>query len=135
MNFSGTTTYNGRIVSDTIVIAGLTLDAIIGIHEWERQIPRPLLIDVTLHLDLRAAGASDALEDTVDYQAVADWAATLAGQENHHLIEHYAEALAQRLLLGLPVIESVDVTVHKPGAVPAARTIAVQISRGRSDYP
>lgn len=120
-------------MSDTVLINGLGIDAVIGVHAWERQAPRPLLLDLALELDLKPAGASDALTDTVDYQAVADLAAVIAAERIHSLIEHYADRLARAILRQFRV-HRLHLTVHKPGAVAAARTVSVRISRSADDY-
>ncbi len=57
---------------DTIFITQLQIDTIIGIHAWEQQAPRPLLLDLELGTDIRPAAASDHIRDAVDYKAVAD---------------------------------------------------------------
>lgn len=122
-------------MDDAIVISDLEVKASVGVHDWERQIPQSLRIDMTLHVDLRPAGESDSLSDTVDYQALAGLAAQVAEEKHHALIEHFAERLAERLALSSPAIRQVDLTVHKPGAIARARTISVRIHRGREDYP
>lgn len=120
-------------MSDRILISGLGVQAVVGIHAWERQAPRPLLLDLEVSYDLRAAGASDAITDTLDYQAIADLAAAVAGEKTYQLIEHYAECLCRRLCAAYP-LSAVQLTVHKPGAVAAARTVSVRIRRRPADY-
>lgn len=121
-------------MTDRIAIQGLAVDSAIGVHAWERQLHRPLFLDVELLLDLRAAGASDTLADTVDYQQIADLATTVAAERPYNLIEHYAEQLAQRILMQFPLVH-LELTVYKPAALPQVRTVSVHISRMRSDYP
>lgn len=120
-------------MSDRILIQGLAIDAVIGVHAWEQQMTRPLLLDLELLTDLRPAGRSDALTDTIDYQAVAELAAAVAAEQPHQLVEHYAERLAQQIVARFAP-EAVRLTVHKPGAVARTRTVSVQIERRRSDY-
>lgn len=121
-------------MSDWIRLEGLHVDAPVGVHEWEKGAPRPLLLDIALALDLRPAGTSDALADTIDYQAVADTAAEVARCRHHELIEAYADKLARELLARFPCTQ-VQLTVHKPGAVARTRTLSVSIERSRKDYP
>lgn len=120
-------------MSDAILISGLAVKAIIGVYGWEQQLPRPLLLDFELNLDLRPAGRSDTLGDTVDYQAVADLAAEIAAEQRYALVEHFADVLARRLLNDFSV-QHLRLTVHKPGAVATARTISVRIERSPDDY-
>jgi dihydroneopterin aldolase len=118
---------------DQILITGLQARAIIGVHAWEQHRPRPLLIDLELGIDARAAAASDRLRDAVDYKAVADEVVAHAAAREFHLIETLAESLARLLFERHPVL-SLTLTIHKPGAVPEARGVAVRIERRREDY-
>ena len=42
-----------------------------GVLAFEHERPQTFVVDVTLHLDLAAAGQSDDLNDTIDYGRVA----------------------------------------------------------------
>ena len=53
-------------MSDIVFIRGLRVRGLIGVYEHERDAPRELRLDVDLQLDLRAAGRSDRLDDTLD---------------------------------------------------------------------
>lgn len=119
-------------MSDWIRLEGLNIDAPVGVHDWEKHAPRPLLLDIELALDLRAAGASDALADTIDYQAVAATAAEVARRAHHALIEAYAEQLAREIFLRFPCT-ALRLTVHKPGAVARTRSLSVHIERSRAE--
>ena len=55
----------------TIVITGLRELGVHGVLPEEQTRPQPFEVDVELTVDLSAAGESDALDDTVDYSAVA----------------------------------------------------------------
>ena len=63
---------------DIIFIRELRIETLIGVHPWERQTRRDLLLDLELGTDIRRAAASDRLADTLDYQAVAQRIAALA---------------------------------------------------------
>jgi FolB domain-containing protein len=52
-------------MSDQIQIRDLLLRTIIGINEEERCNRQDALINIVLHVDTRAAGASDDIEDAV----------------------------------------------------------------------
>lgn len=118
---------------DAIVISGLKISARVGVHRWEQAMPRPLLLDMELLLDLRRAGASDRLTDTVDYAAVAQLACALAVERHYALLESFAENLAAALFAHFP-LRGVRLQVAKPGAVADLRTVAVRIERSARDY-
>jgi 7,8-dihydroneopterin aldolase/epimerase/oxygenase len=118
---------------DTIFITQLQIDTIIGIHAWEQQAPRPLLLDLELGADIRPAAASDHIRDAVDYKAVADAIIALSQKRQFKLLETLAEATAQ-LLFERFQIQTLRLTIGKPGAVSEAKTVGVRIERRREDY-
>jgi dihydroneopterin aldolase len=118
---------------DTIQIVGLQLKTILGVHAWEQQVSRPIVVDLELDVDARTAAASDHLRDAVDYKAVCDDIAALVSEQSFRLIETLAEAIARRIMSRFAVL-GLRVRVAKPGAVPAVGRIAVRIERRREDY-
>ncbi|HEU0197154.1 MAG TPA: dihydroneopterin aldolase [Nevskiaceae bacterium] len=121
-------------MNDWVRLEGLVLSAPVGWYGWEKLGARPLVLDIELAVDLRRAGVSDDLADTINYQAVADTAAEVARTHHHALVEAYADHLAQCLFATYPCT-ALKLTVHKPGAVAGTRTLSVHIERRRADYP
>lgn len=101
---------------------------VIGVHPWERGCRQQLLIDLAISADTRPAAAEDDINQSVDYVAASDISRRLAISGRYRLIETLAAAIADRLL-ELPGAQSVNVKIRKPGAVPSADTVAVQIQR------
>lgn len=118
---------------DIVFIQSLHIETIIGVHAFEQNAPRPLLIDLEMGTDIREAASSDRIRDAVDYSAVADAIAKLAAGRRFQLLETLAETLARMLFERFP-IASLSLSIGKPGAVEAARTVGVRISRRREDY-
>jgi dihydroneopterin aldolase len=114
---------------DKISIRGLRAEALIGVHAWERKLPRVLLIDLELATDACRAAKSDSIKDALDYQAVSDATVRFAEASRFQLIETLAEKLAEQLLKEFSV-EWLRIAVHKPGAVAAAQSVSVTIERG-----
>lgn len=113
---------------DRIHIRDLLLQCIIGVNETERRHKQDVVVNVTLHADLRAACKSDDFADTVDYKAVKQSIVDLVQTSEFYLVEALAEAIAHACL-GFEGIEQVDVLVEKPGALRFARTVGVEITR------
>jgi dihydroneopterin aldolase len=101
-------------VSDRILLRSLVFEGRHGVSDAERAVPQPIEVDVALSLDLRAAGATDELERTVDYSAVARAVGQVIRSTSFQLIESIAEAIAADLLAAHPSVEEVEVRVHKP---------------------
>ncbi len=121
-------------MSDAIVLTGIAATGHHGVFEHERVSGQRFLADLTLELDLSKAGATDDLEATVDYGAIADRVVEVLAGPPFALIEAVAEAIAARVLDGWASVEAVEVTVHKPHA-PIAQEfgdVAVRIRRERS---
>lgn len=118
---------------DKIFIKGLKAQAIVGVHDWERQLPRPLLFDLELGVDIQAAASSDQVRDAVDYSAVAETVVRMSGERQPALLETLAETLARELFRQFPIL-SLRLVVHKPGAVASTQSVGVEIERRREDY-
>ena len=73
---------------------------------------QPFEVDVYLDLDLRAAGASDDLADTIDYGALAGRVESVITGEHHALLERLAERIAETAATDARV-RSVTVDVRK----------------------
>jgi dihydroneopterin aldolase len=122
---------------DAIEIRGLQVSGTHGVLPEERSLPQPFEVDLDLELDLRPAGLSDDLADTVDYGAVADSVAAVVGGEHADLLEHLAERIARAVVAsagaGRPV-KSVTVAVRKlrPPVKMSIASAGVRIQR-RSD--
>ncbi|GAA1174514.1 hypothetical protein GCM10009584_14710 [Ornithinimicrobium humiphilum] len=100
---------------DLIRLTGVRAYGHHGVLEHERRVGQDFVVDVTMSVDLRAAGESDDLARTVNYAEVAaDVVAVVTGPP-HDLIETVAEEIAARTL-ARPLVEAVEVTVHKPQA-------------------
>lgn len=118
---------------DKVFIRQLEIQTHIGVHAWEHHIRRPLLLDLDLGIDTREAAASDHIRDALDYKAVCDSVEALVRERQFQLLETFAEAAARRLFEQFPLL-SLRLAVHKPGAVPQARSVGVEIERRREDY-
>ena len=102
-------------MSDRIALTGLRVRGHHGVLPEERRDGQDFLVDVVLHLDLRPAGASDDLADTVHYGELAHALAAVVAGEPVDLLEALAQRLAD-VCLSDGRVERAEVTVHKPQA-------------------
>jgi dihydroneopterin aldolase len=100
---------------DRIELRGLSGRGRHGVLAHERALGQRFAADVTLHLDTRAAAASDDLSQTVDYGAVAQQVVAVITGEPVDLVETLAQRIAD-VALGHDRVQAVDVCVHKPEA-------------------
>lgn len=113
---------------DVVFVDGLRVEAVIGVHAWERDVPQALRFDVELDTDTRAAAASDALRDALDYAAVCARLREVAQDSRCELVETLAEQCCTMLLREFRA-SRVRLRITKPGAVPEAGGVGVRIER------
>ncbi len=119
-------------MSDKIRIEDLHLRTIVGINEEERRNRQDVLINVELLADTRPAGASDDIEDAVNYRTITKRIIALVEGSQFFLVEKMAAEIAS-ICLADPRVEAATVRVEKPGALRFARSVGVEIYRSRED--
>jgi FolB domain-containing protein len=117
---------------DQVLIKDLVARGIIGINTWEREKPQEILINIVLFADLKKAGKTDNIKDCVDYSTVAKKVIAHAETAHRLTVEALAADLAS-LCLEVPGVMKVRLRVEKPGAVRFARSVGVEIERGKED--
>jgi len=113
---------------DKIIIRDLRVATIIGTLPQEKQDKQEVYINIELGCDLSKAGASDAIEDTIDYKRVKRAVLKHVESSNYNLLEALAESVAG-ICMDFKGVEKVKVSVDKPGALRFARSVAVEIER------
>ncbi len=115
---------------DQVFIKGLAVEAVIGVYDWERTILQPLVLDLDLGWDIRAAAAGDDLKATLDYAAVSQRVLDFVGSSEFLLVEALAENVAALIVREFSV-PWLRLRVTKPGAVSqASGGVGVLIERG-----
>ncbi len=121
---------------DVILLEGIRIPCALGVSAEERAMRRPVRIDLEVEMDLRGSGASDDLEDTIDYQQIYDAAAAVVARQEHELVESLGQRIILALLDGFPPIQAVEVTVRKASPVSGVLDWAgVRLRRTRADLP
>ena len=118
--------------SDRIIIKDLLLRSIIGINDWEREKAQDILINIVLFGDLKSAGSSDKIEDTINYRTITKQIITHLEGSKRFTVEALAHDIAQ-ICLRSEGVEKARVRVEKPGALRFAKSVGVEIERGRED--
>lgn len=117
---------------DRIELRGLRARGHHGVFDFERREGQDFVVDAVLYLDTAPAAASDDVGDTVHYGLLADRLVEVVTGEPVNLIETLAERLAG-VCLAEPLVEGVELTVHKPSA-PIEHEfadVAVTVTRGK----
>jgi len=116
---------------DIVYLRDLKIECIIGIFEWERRLKQTIVLDLDMAADVKRAAASDRIEDTLDYKAVAKRLVGFVGESQFQLVETLAEKVADIVLteFGVPWVR---VRVNKRGALRDAADVGVVIERERA---
>lgn len=99
-------------MADQIELRGLRVMAFCGILPEEVERRQPFEIDVDVECDLRAAGESDDLENTIDYGGLVAAIESLAVEKRYGLLERFASDVAAAVLVP-DLATAATVTVRK----------------------
>ena len=114
---------------DTIFLRELRIDTVIGIYDWERRIRQTVVLDLEMGADIAAAAATDSIDDTLDYKAVAKRVITFVEHSDFGLVETLAEKIVALIRTEFDV-PWVRLTLNKAGAVRGSQGVGVIIERG-----
>lgn len=84
--------------NDWIRLHNLQFHACHGVLEWERTVKQAFTVTVALQVDLRTAGQTDHLDDTINYAQVVDVIAEIMAGPPLHLLEALAHQISQTLI-------------------------------------
>lgn len=114
---------------DIVFIEDLTIETVIGIYDWERKIRQKVVFNIEMGTDIKAAAASDSIENTLDYKAVAKRIIAFVEDSEFQLVETLAERVAEIIQseFGVPWLK---LKLSKPGAVRGSKAVGILIQRG-----
>ncbi len=119
---------------DRILIKDLLLRGIVGIKPDEQVNEQDILLNLALTANLRDAGETDRIEDSINYRTITKEIIALIESSRFQTIERLAAEVARLVVTRHPVAE-VEVTAEKPGALRFARSVGVTVTRRREDFP
>ena len=114
--------------ADYVFIEDLRIQTVIGIFDWEREITQTISLDLKMEFNIRTAGKSDNIADTLDYKAVSKRLIQFVEASEFQLVEALAEHCANIILTEFPV-KKVKLKLSKPGAVRGSSAVGVMIVR------
>lgn len=117
---------------DTIFLEQVKVQTKLGVPDWERMVAQTIILDIEIGYDLSKACKSDAINDTIDYGAVAARIRETLNQNSFQLVEALAEHICQLILSEFKAL-SVKVKVAKPAILPGLKALGVVIERSKND--
>jgi dihydroneopterin aldolase len=106
-----------------------------GIHESEKMLGGKFEVDLEIYKDLKKAGQSDNLTDTLNYEKVYKTVYNCIKRNKFYLIEALAERIGESIIKKYNT-ERVIVKVRKPHAPVKGvlDTVEVEFDRLKADY-
>lgn len=87
-----------------------------GVLEEEKKTGQDFYLNAKVYLDMRKAGLTDKLEDTVNYDMICTYLAEVFAEKQFDTIEAAAEYTLQEIIVNFPTIEAMELEVRKPHA-------------------
>ncbi|MBZ0270266.1 dihydroneopterin aldolase [bacterium] len=115
-----------------ITLADIGLVGHHGYHAAEKELGQRFELDVDLWVDIESAGASDDLEDAVNYELVYTLVEKTMREDRFSLLEALATDLVESIYEEFEV-EGVTVRVRKPSipGCPNVGYVEVEVNRGQ----
>jgi dihydroneopterin aldolase len=118
---------------DKILFQGMKFYAYHGVFPEENKLGQTYTVDLEVGINLRSAGETDQLEETINYAELYQIVKEIMENEQYKLIESVAEKIASQALTKFPKMNDILVRVTKPNPpIPGHYdAVAVEITRAR----
>jgi len=118
---------------DKIHLKDLECYCKLGVYNEERSRGQCVHIDLELEVDLKTAGNSDDVKDTISYVDISIATQDIVAAKPYHLIEHLCTEICNGLLAKFDKLNSVHIKVHKPiiNATWFAGKASIEMKRNR----
>jgi 7,8-dihydroneopterin aldolase/epimerase/oxygenase len=113
-----------------VFVRDLDLMALIGIYDHEKVKPQRILVNVDLSVQETEGPMSDEIDHVVSYEIVVKKIEAIVAAGHVNLVETLAEKFAEACLRDKRVLAA-RVRIEKPDIIPNARSVGVEIERGR----
>lgn len=118
---------------DAIILKGLAFYGYHGVMPEEGKVGCRFSLDVTCGLDLKAAAASDDVDQTISYELIFNVVRDAFAEQKFKLLEALAQHIVDRLFDAYADIDWIQIRVAKPEApIPVVTgEFAVRLTRKR----
>lgn len=87
-----------------------------GVYLDEQTKGQSFVIDLELFADLKKAGMTDELEDTIDYSQVYNLVKNITENDKFQLLEKLADVISQEIMSEFDLIKGIKIKIKKPKA-------------------
>ncbi|KAH9627419.1 hypothetical protein KSS87_012069, partial [Heliosperma pusillum] len=122
---------------DKLVLKGLMFHGFHGVLPEERKLGQKFLVDMDVWLDLRKAGLSDHLSDTISYAEIYSIVKQAVEGTPQNLLESVTHKIASATFAMFPQIAAVRIKLGKPHVAVEGPVdyLGVEIFRTQKDFP
>jgi len=113
-----------------VFVRDLDLMALIGIYDREKVNAQRIIVNVDLSVQEAEGPMSDEIDHVVSYEIVVKKIEAIVAAGHVNLVETLAEKFAESCLKDKRVLAA-RVRIEKPDIIPNARSVGVEIERGR----
>lgn len=105
-----------RRTNDFIKVTNLKIFAYHGVLAEEKKNGQDFFLNAKVYVNMRQAGLTDKLEETINYDQVCIFLAEVFAEKQFDTIEAAAEYTVQEIMVNFPTIEAMELEVRKPHA-------------------
>lgn len=113
-----------------VFVRDLEVMALIGIYDHEKVKPQRIIVNIDLSVHEADGPITDEISHVVSYEIIAKKVETIVAEGHVNLVETLAERFAESCLRDKRVAAA-RVRIEKPDIIPNARSVGVEIERGR----
>ena len=113
-----------------VFVRDLECMASIGIYDQEKIKAQRIIVNIDLSVSESDGPMSDEISHVVSYEIIAKKVESILAEGHINLVETLCEKIAQSCLKDKRVLAA-RVRVEKPDIIPNARSVGVEIERGR----
>lgn len=115
---------------NTIFITELRIETLIGIYEWERQVPQTIQLDLEIGLPGGPATRIEHIDDTIDYSKIVARIEQLFKERHFSLLESAGGTIADMILTEFKA-PWVRLSIAKLAPLRNVKRLGVTIERGK----
>jgi 7,8-dihydroneopterin aldolase/epimerase/oxygenase len=113
-----------------VFVRDLEVMALIGIYDHEKEKPQRIIVNIDLSVHEAEGPVTDEISHVVSYEIIAKKVENIVAEGHVNLVETLAERFAESCLRDKRVAAA-RVRIEKPDIIPNARSVGVEIERGR----
>lgn len=113
-----------------VFVRDLECETLIGIYDHEKVKPQRIVVNIDLSVREADGPMADDISHVVSYEIIVKKVEAILTEGHVNLVETLCEKIAQACLRDRRVLAA-RVRVEKPDIIPNARSVGVEIERGR----